>query len=113
MNAMECSYTSIFDMLFGDKPYSEAVCDLVHCKVEPKCSSIAVPIKVRHCGEYYVYHLEALPEFNKTIFANYQPGNLKNGVYCGVKNETLPNPSRTFLISSPFFYVFSNTVESL
>ena len=111
--AVECSYKSIFQMLFGRKLLSNAHCQqyerakktaldpkIVDCKFKHTCDiNRSVDVKIRHCGSFYVYNLHSGSKFNTDLGNFYRiPRLTKKGLYCGTKNQTLPKPKGKFCI---------------
>uniref|UniRef100_A0A7M5V4J8 Uncharacterized protein n=1 Tax=Clytia hemisphaerica TaxID=252671 RepID=A0A7M5V4J8_9CNID len=88
----ECYYRTVLNV-FGpsqgitrqckrDEP-ERRFCTFYHFCVEEK-----VNITVRHCGSHYVYKLKPVRILQRNRFFEIP----KSGLYCGTKNETIPEP---------------------
>ena len=92
MRAIECYYESILN-IYGVSPIPEnsGTCNFKeptrsNCTFERFCEKDkTVEIKVRHCGDFYVYYLSPLRTLERSKFFDVS----KAGVYCGSKNDSM------------------------
>ena len=96
--ALECYYESLVQAFgIGSIP-DEAKCDgndifRTNCSYRHYClKDQIVDIKVRHCGDYFVYYLQPVRKLQYHKFFAIP----KSGLYCGSEERDLPPPSGKF-----------------
>lgn len=94
-NATECYYRSVLNLFSTETTPILNKCDFsdprrANCTFSDICDEKdgQVEVTVRHCGSYYVYKLKAVRIIERSRFFEV----LKNGLYSGTKNQTLPGP---------------------